>query len=176
MPNEINGLPAHILLVHAVVILVPLAALLGVLGVVWPASRRRLGIATPILALVALLFVPVTSHAGEWLRDHVPDSELVRRHAELGDGLLMPAGVLFLLITALWYLDRIGPDRSASDGSTTDGSGGVLTGRAARAVVSVALVLVAVFAVVQTYRIGDSGAKAAWNGRVSSTSTGAGGD
>jgi hypothetical protein len=32
MPNEINGIPAHALLVHAVVVLVPLAAVLAILS------------------------------------------------------------------------------------------------------------------------------------------------
>jgi hypothetical protein len=35
MLNTINGVPGHVLLVHAVVVLVPLAALLAVLGGVW---------------------------------------------------------------------------------------------------------------------------------------------
>ena len=38
MINEVNGLPTHILLVHAVVVLIPLAALLTVLAAVWPAG------------------------------------------------------------------------------------------------------------------------------------------
>ena len=48
MPDEFNGLPIHILLVHAVVVLVPLAALLTMLSAVWPAARRRIGIITPL--------------------------------------------------------------------------------------------------------------------------------
>jgi len=60
MVEEINGLPAHVLLVHAVVIVIPLAALLTVLSALWPAARRRLGIVTPIVALIALILVPVS--------------------------------------------------------------------------------------------------------------------
>jgi hypothetical protein len=40
--TTIGGLPAHILLVHAVVGLVPVTALLVVLVAVWPAARRLL--------------------------------------------------------------------------------------------------------------------------------------
>jgi hypothetical protein len=36
--GTVNGLPAHILLVHAIVVLLPLAALLLVLTAVWPAA------------------------------------------------------------------------------------------------------------------------------------------
>jgi hypothetical protein len=65
MPTEIHGLPAHVLLVHAVVVLIPLSALLVVLSAAWPAARRRIGVASPLLALVNLALVPVTTHAGE---------------------------------------------------------------------------------------------------------------
>ncbi|WP_255452867.1 hypothetical protein [Cryobacterium sp. Sr8] len=36
--GEINGLPAHVLLIHFVVIVVPLAALCALLAVAWPAA------------------------------------------------------------------------------------------------------------------------------------------
>jgi hypothetical protein len=52
--TTVGGLPAHILLVHAVVVLVPLSALLIVLVTVWPAARARLALATAIVAVVAL--------------------------------------------------------------------------------------------------------------------------
>ena len=37
-----NGLPAHALLVHFIVILAPLTAILAILCAVWPAARKRL--------------------------------------------------------------------------------------------------------------------------------------
>ena len=77
----VNGLPAHVLLVHAVVVLVPLAALLAVVAAVWPAARRRLGFLTPLVALLALAGVPLATEAGEWLEEHVPESPLVEQHA-----------------------------------------------------------------------------------------------
>lgn len=62
--SVVNGLPAHILLVHLIVVLVPLTALLAVLSAVWPAARRRF--AWLVLALAALVAVmtPVTTEAG----------------------------------------------------------------------------------------------------------------
>ncbi len=41
--DELFGLPAHPLLVHAAVVLVPLAAIGVVLIAFWPAARARLG-------------------------------------------------------------------------------------------------------------------------------------
>ena len=63
MPGEFQGLPLHVLLVHGVIVLIPLAALLTVLSAVWPAARRRLGIITPLVALAALIAVPVADSA-----------------------------------------------------------------------------------------------------------------
>jgi hypothetical protein len=161
MVNEINGLPAHVLLVHIVVVMVPLAALLAVLSAVWPAARRRLGLLTPVAALVAVVFVPVTTNAGEWLQEHVDNTELVRRHAELGDGLLIWAALLFVFAAALWLIDAA-PARGWSVPAS-------LISRTTRIALSAALCAVAVVAVVQVYRIGDSGAKAAWQDRLTSS-------
>ena len=55
MPETLFGLPAHPLIVHATVVLVPLGALLVLLHAVWPAARRRLGVVTPLVALVGLV-------------------------------------------------------------------------------------------------------------------------
>ncbi len=40
--TTIAGLPAHALLVHAIVVLAPLTAALEILCAIWPAARRRL--------------------------------------------------------------------------------------------------------------------------------------
>lgn len=66
-PTTIGGIPAHPLLVHFVVVLVPIAAILTLCSALWPAAHRRLGIVTPLTALVSLALVPLTTHAGEWL-------------------------------------------------------------------------------------------------------------
>ncbi len=43
MPVEFGGLPAHILLIHVVVVLVPPAAAMLVASAVWPAARLTTG-------------------------------------------------------------------------------------------------------------------------------------
>ncbi|MFZ2177676.1 MAG: hypothetical protein WAW17_27340 [Rhodococcus sp. (in: high G+C Gram-positive bacteria)] len=40
--RQSNGLPAHVLLVHFVVVLAPLTAILLILCALWPAARRRM--------------------------------------------------------------------------------------------------------------------------------------
>src|SRR4051812_12836309 len=95
--TKINGLPAHVLLIHAVVILLPLAAAMVVVGAVWPAARRKLGFLTPALALVVLVLVPITTNAGEWLEKRLPESDAIEKHQRLGDQLLPWAIGIFVL-------------------------------------------------------------------------------
>lgn len=155
--NLIHGLPAHVLLVHIVVVLIPLTALALTAGALWPRVARRLGVLLPGLAFVSLVSVPLTTHAGEWLERHVEDDALVRRHTELGDGLLPWALGLFVLAALVWWATR----RSAAE---TDGSGALRWSAVpVRVVVAVLSLAVAAGAVVDVVRIGDSGAKAAWH-------------
>jgi ABC-type Co2+ transport system permease subunit len=134
----INGLPAHVLLVHVVVVLVPLTALALVVCALWPRGAERLGPTLPLLALVTLVSVPLTSQAGEWLERHVDSDPLVRRHAELGDGMLPWALGLFVLAAGVWWLSR----RKAGT------EGGARSGPALRVAAAVLSVVVAAGAVV----------------------------
>lgn len=155
--TQINGLPAHILLVHLVVIGIPLAALLTILSAVWPAARRRLGILTPIIALGALVTVPLTSNAGEWLQARVYQgfsNPQIVRHAELGDELLPWAIGVFLLGVLAWGLPVL---------AGRPGAAAALSSTGARIAVGVLAVAIGAVASVQVYRIGDAGAKAAWS-------------
>ncbi len=155
--TEINGLPAHILLIHLVVIGIPLAALLTVLSAVWPAARRRLGIVTPIVALGALIMVPITTNAGEWLQARVYQgftNPLIVRHAELGDELLPWAIGVFLLGALAWGLPVL---------AGRPGAAAALSSVGARVAVGVLAVVIGAVATVQVYRIGDAGAKASWS-------------
>ncbi|MFJ7146911.1 DUF2231 domain-containing protein [Streptomyces sp. NPDC100445] len=169
--NLINGLPTHILLVHFVVVLVPLTALALVVCAIRPGVARRMGVVLPLLALVTLVSVPLTTHAGEWLEEHVDSDALVRRHAELGDGLLPWAGGLFVLAVFVWWAAR----RTAPSGSGASPDTGMsaVPVRITAVVLSLAL---AGGAVVDVYRIGDSGAKAAWHDGFSHSATGGHGD
>ncbi|MFF4801368.1 DUF2231 domain-containing protein [Streptomyces sp. NPDC001351] len=162
----VNGLPAHVLLVHFVVVMVPLTALALVVCAVWPTAARRMGVVLPVLALVTLASVPLTTGAGEWLEKHVGSNALVRRHADLGDGLLPWALGLFVLAAAVWWTTR----RSAAQ------QGGARSGSVIRIAAAVLSVAVAAGAVVDVYRIGDSGAKAAWQDGYSKTATGSADD
>ncbi|MCJ1698036.1 hypothetical protein MT349_19810 [Rathayibacter caricis] len=160
---QINGLPLHPLLVHAVVVLLPLAALMLILGSVWPAARRKFGILTPIIALAALIAVPLTTQAGEALERQTEPSAILEQHTELGDHLLPWAAGLFLVALAQWlWFHRT---RRTDDHATTRRP--IIVG----IVLAVAAIAISVGATIDVVRIGDSGAQAVWSDSTSSTST-----
>ena len=172
--TQISGLPAHVLLVHAVVVLVPITVLLLMATVLWRGAHPRLGVATPLVALLTLLFVPLTTSAGEWLRARVPDTPLVARHAEMGDGLLPWVAGMFVLASAVWFvrwrMDRMHIEPSRGRFGSTD----ALLARnatATRVVLGVLAVAVSLGSLVTVVRVGDSGARAAWQGNFSKVAT-----
>ncbi|MFF4287638.1 DUF2231 domain-containing protein [Streptomyces sp. NPDC001633] len=164
----VNGLPVHVLIVHVVVVFVPLSSLAVVVGAIWPSAARRMGVVLPLLALVTLASVPLATEAGEWLEGRVDSNALVRKHTELGDGLLPWAAALFVLATAIWWTTR----RSAAAESRPGRSraAGSRSSLALRIVAAVLCAGVAAGAVVEVYRIGDSGARAAWHDSFSQSS------
>jgi hypothetical protein len=195
VPTVINGLPAHVLLIHVVVILVPLGALFTVLSAVWPAARRKLGFISPLTCLIALIFVPITTHAGEWLRDRLRviqhgESAALTKHANLGDTFLWFAIALFVVSAGVYLVGRkydlsLRPSTARDEKAPSDGGTGGGTATATRtqtetrtealpqwASIVVAVIAVVVSAVVtwQLYRVGDAGAHATWNGVANSGS------
>ncbi len=156
-----NGLPVHPLVVHAVVVLLPLAAV-GTLAIaVKPAWRARYGLLVLLAAALAAILTPVATSSGEALENRVGSPG---EHAALGDQLIWFVLPLLAISAALVYLDR----RRAATGATARG-----TSPTAMKVVATLAVVAALATTVQVYRVGDSGAKAAWGDRVSSSSGGA---
>ncbi|MFC0678410.1 DUF2231 domain-containing protein [Lysobacter korlensis] len=156
---EVNGLPLHILVVHAVVVFVPLAAVSVLLAAAWPAARRRLGLLPAALATVALALVPVTTAAGEWLKARLPSAPLIEQHAALGDDLLPWSIAVFVVAVLLWLYDRFRPRLAER-----------MPPGVVRAVPWVLLVLAfaaAVGSLITVVVIGESGARAVWQGTYS---------
>ena len=159
----INGLPLHVLLVHAVVVLVPLTALGLVLSALWPAARRRLGFVTALLGLALIALVPLTTQAGQWLKSRVASTPLVETHASLGDRLWPWSLALGILAIAswLWYFFAARRDHRHTSHR-----------RARRAVATVIAILAVVVGGVATYQtivVGESGTRAVWENSFSET-------
>jgi hypothetical protein len=161
MDFEFNGLPLHVLLVHFVVIVVPVAALCTVLAAAWPAARRRLGIVTPIIALGALISVPITTEAGQWLQARVGHTELVAAHAALGTTLLPWAVATFLVAAIQWFWFRFVTATEARFASRVPGKSARLV---ITLVLAAAVAVLAVGSVLTVVQIGESGVRAIWTG------------
>jgi hypothetical protein len=132
---------------------VPIAALVLLAAALWPAAGRRLGIITPLIALGALLTVPVTTHAGEWLEARVAITPLIRKHVALGKQVLPWMIGLFIVAVLVWLWERT---ESAA-----------LHGTLGQVVIGVLAVAISVGAVQQLVRTGEAGSRAVWSGNFS---------
>jgi hypothetical protein len=169
----ISGLPAHPLIVHATVVLVPLAALAVLLHTFWPKARARLGLVTLLSSAVAVVLVPLSTSSGEQLEESVAESALVEQHAELGDGLLPWVVGLLVVAVLLWVRDR--RDAGRTTPLVSRGPGRTVSDALLKPVVIGVLAVVAVLGTTQqVVRIGHSGAKASWHGVVSGSPAGTG--
>ncbi|GAA1813184.1 hypothetical protein [Agromyces neolithicus] len=167
MDYEVAGLPAHVLLVHAVIVLTPLLGLLLVVIAVWPAARRVLWLPALIGAAVLLPLGLLTIEAGKWLEVRVPPAPLIQQHTAMGEDIVpwLIALLVLAAVIAVWAIvERAAKRRAAA----TDGRG--LT-RGVRIVVGVVLTLAAlVITVGSTWtivRIGEAGSRAVWEGSFS---------
>ncbi len=167
MPTFLGNLPVHPLVVHAVVVLVPLAILGGLIVVVWPAARRRYGWLVVAVAAIATAAIPITTSTGEGLEHRLPRTAAIETHVRLGDGLLVFVAGLCVVLAAFVYLHHRNDAAVRHEGPGTTAAPARLTGtpRIAATVLAILLVVFAVVSAVQVYRIGDSGAQAAWGDR-----------
>ncbi|MFC4395325.1 hypothetical protein [Arthrobacter sedimenti] len=158
---EIAGLPAHILLIHGVVVLAPLAGLAAVVFALLRRSRRYLALPLGILALVLVPLSVLTAEAGEQLEKARPVSKLIQEHAEQGSFLRFVAA-FFLVVVAAQIV-------AAFPGILTrrpafHGLRGLLEARWLLPATSVLGVLAGLFLVYQSIATGHSGAASVWAG------------
>ena len=157
--DELFGLPAHPLLVHGAVVLVPLAAIGVVLTAFWPAARAKLAIAVVVIAVAGTVMAFLSAESGETLQGDVRETELVEEHAELGETGL--ASAVAVLVAALGVAG-VGVYEQRRSGSTTD-EGSQRRMVQIRVGVGAVAVVLALVGTVQIARIGHSGAKATWD-------------
>lgn len=173
-----GGLPAHPLVVHVVVVLLPLAAICAVALAVRPAWRRRYEWPVLVLAAVGVGAVPVTQKTGEQLLSKLTlmDSPVLQHHADLSQQLLPYAlgfGVaLVVLLVAGRLADRERAAQTAAeqaapttDANATDSGPTVSTAwRRIAILASVLVVATAAATTVQVLRTSNSGTSAVWQG------------
>jgi uncharacterized membrane protein len=152
--DQINGLPVHVLVVHAAVVFIPLLALAAVVYALVPPLRQRIGWATVLLAIVGPACAFVAKQSGQTLDNHLVASGAGKQllaqitvHSGLGTRTFwftLALGVVTLLMTVLTLPRRARLPRPADLGL---------------AVVLIALAAVSGYYV---YKTGDSGAHMVW--------------
>ena len=112
MFDTILGLPVHALVVHAVVILVPLAAVGLIAVAVRPSWRRAYLPVVAIIATIGLAAVPVATMSGHKLEERLnaggPVADQIHDHERMGQLVIYPTAAMWLLALALLYLERRG--------------------------------------------------------------------
>lgn len=154
---EINGVPLHPLVVHAVVVFTPLAALAAIVMAVpkwrwlarWPALLLTLG---------ATASAFVATFTGEDLKEERGlNTALVETHEEWGGRLMLAMWVFtVIVVVAFWVLSHLTRLAGGKD-------------RVAKVValekpLMVLLPLAAVVVIVLVVLTGDAGAKSVWQG------------
>ncbi|QSR30325.1 hypothetical protein CFI00_07370 [Nocardioides sp. S5] len=151
---ELNGVPLHPLVVHAVVVLGPLAALAGLAYAFVPRWRWLLRWPLLVLAAVTAGAAVLAVAAGEDLLASRPQlAPIVEEHEEAGE-LLRTVSLAYVVVSGLaaWALG---------------GVSALASGRGARETrfgvpVMALLAVGAVALLVTVYLAGDSGARAVW--------------
>jgi hypothetical protein len=163
--TRLGGLPAHPLLVHIPVVLVPLTFLGAVAIVVRPAWRERFGFLVAGGAVAALIGVQLAMESGQALEEHVDHGKTLHDHVELASSARPLVAVFTVVVVAYVALAWLRSRRAAnapsqlerlSEVSRSAGASRVLAGLAVLSLVFGA------FATAWIVRTGHNGAKATW--------------
>ncbi|HWS91689.1 MAG TPA: DUF2231 domain-containing protein [Mycobacterium sp.] len=151
----INGMPAHVLLLHFVVVLVPLTALLEIVCGLWSAARRGLLLwLTLILASVTMVMTPITANAGLWLYALTANpTPILREHAARGSTMIYFSAALLAVAIGLVVL-RMAEYRSEKPRTVI------------HIVVGIMVLVVGISSVIQIYRVGDAGGRSVWDEEI----------
>ncbi len=149
MFDTVLGLPVHVLVVHAVVVGLPLMAIVTVVVAFMPTLRLWMAWAVAVADAGVVVLTFVARESGEQLQQRL-GGQVAQEHAALGRNLIWFALLVFAAAVAV-ALTR-GSRRPGR--STVAGAVGVVA---------------AVLAIWWTVRVGHSGAQAVWQGIVQST-------
>ncbi|MBO0767877.1 MAG: hypothetical protein J2O48_04245 [Solirubrobacterales bacterium] len=161
-----KGIPAHPLLIHVPVILVPVSVLGALAVAAWPALQNRYGTLLSIVAIIAMSSIFLAMGAGDQLAHATHDHDaLLKAHAHAATTL----EIVFIITTAVLILNFAAFRISNSHGPTglkpldlalgNPVSGYVLRG---------ALVVLALISAYAVYHVGDLGAQHVWAGTLKS--------
>lgn len=156
MFDQINGLPVHVLLVHAAVVFVPLLALSAVTYAVVPRLRSRIGWAAALLAVGAPAAALFAKLSGEAFRDRLAAGGLpadslqnIATHEEYGE-------------LTFWIALALGVVTGLMVFVTSRGAGLRQLPRAANLALTVVVVVLAAVASYYVFMTGDTGARSVY--------------
>ena len=162
--DTLFGLPGHPLLAHVAVTAIPVAAMLTIVIAVFPRVPALVKTTTAVLGAVALVVVPFMESSGKALEHKVAETPAVERHTEMGETLLPWVIGLFVSIIVILVVDRwLRRSQSIASSDAVAPRRSSPTGRAVTAAVAITAAAVAAGTLVQTVRIGHSGAQATWS-------------
>jgi len=148
--DKIFGLPMHVLVIHAVVVLVPLCAVAAVLMLFSPTWRDRLRWPQVALLTVAAGSAWVAKQSGEALLNHLSfTNSSLERHVTLG-GRAPYVVLLFWALTVAWLVLDARLARPDGPSESTVRLLGILS------------VVAAVGATTWIVLTGDAGARSLW--------------
>jgi hypothetical protein len=168
VPDTIGGLPLHPLVVHAAVVLVPVAALVVLVAAVWPRFRRWSAWVPAVMAVGAFGAAVVAKETGEALLAKVPGSAQLARHMSLGTSVAWWAAALVVvagLVTLTTWVERRlpwMPPIPVRIGVPAGDGDGVAMPRAYQVVAAALALVVAAGSIILVVLAGHSGATAVW--------------
>lgn len=142
--DSIDGLPLHPLVVHAVVVLLPLAAL-GLIAISFvPRWSVRFGPLVWPIALVALISSFIADQSGRELGRQVGIPAV---HMQAGEQVKFAAAGVLVFSLLIWLLDR----------RATKSKRSVI-----EKILAALAIVISVVAIYLTIRAGDTGARSVW--------------
>ncbi|HEX4482701.1 MAG TPA: DUF2231 domain-containing protein [Solirubrobacteraceae bacterium] len=161
-----GSLPAHPLFVHVPVILIPTTIVAAAVLVFEPTWLSRYGIALALVSIVAMSSVFLTMQAGAALRGELHlqghAATLIAEHSQAAHIL----AIVYVLFTATLIVTFAAGRISGGRPTGLRVVDRPLSSRSLFTALRVVLVIVALGAGYMTFRTGDLGAKAVWQGRV----------
>lgn len=153
--TTVMGVPAHPLMVHVPVVLVPLSTL-GIFLMFWPAWRARIGWIVVLFAGAALFFTQLAIDSGQALEESVKETSLLEAHTETAEGARLWVFLFFIAVLGVMVLVTLIKRRATASGTTAPSNPPMVLA----AVAIAALLGIGASAVI--YDVGHSGAKATW--------------
>ena len=149
--DSLFGLPAHPLIVHAAVVLLPIAAIGLIVVAAIPRARKLYAPIVLGVALAATVAVGLAQQSGEALQGDVKKTELVEEHTEQGETVL-PWAIAVTVMSALVAAEPYVRQRFDKPSP-----------RVVTAVLVGASLIVGIGATYTVIDVGHSGAKSVWN-------------